>query len=274
MRKHAAALLVLALVAAPLASARAADEPVYAVEEPTAPQPAPEPPDDGKPDSRHGPIRRAGDIGMLLNPAAGALIALSEDDPDGLRQLARGCGITVAATSLLKLIFDRTWLGERPDGDRRSFPSGHTSGAMCGAAFVHYRYQENKYTVPLAGVGTFVGYSRMWARKHHLRDVVAGTVLAMAVANNTTHHRSGREERPRRGTPVPMSSLSELESAPEVQGAHLLLFESAPGDPDAALALDTREPGMRGGLALGTRGADGRDADPQMYLGLRFDGVF
>jgi hypothetical protein len=255
-------------VAAPAPSARA--------QEPAPAPPPVEPGDDGKPDSRHGPIRRAGDYGGILNPVAAGVIALSEDDPDGLRQLARGCGVTVAATSLLKLIFDRTWLGERPDGDRRSFPSGHTSGAMCGAAFVHYRYQDNKYTVPLGSVGVFVGYSRMWARKHHLRDVIAGTALAFAVAHNATHHRSGNEEGRRPPSPVPSLSPSLSPSlafaAPDVSGPHLLLFERGGGDPAAELALDTLEPGVRGGLALGTRRAP--ESEAQLYLGLRFDGVF
>jgi len=264
-KRTIAGLLALSLIAGPLAAPAA---PVRA-EEPAAAEPSREP-GDAKPDSRHGPIRKAGDIGMILNPAVAGVIALSEDDPDGLRQLARGCGITVAATSLLKLIFDRTWLGERPDGNRNSFPSGHTSSAMCGAAFVHYRYQDNRYTVPLGAVGAFVGYSRIWARKHHLRDVIAGTALAMVSAHNTTHHRSGNEEGRRPPSPVP--ALAQTFDPPDVMGTHLLLFERGASDPDAELALDALEPGLRGGLAFGTRRAP--DVEPQMYLGLRFDGVF
>jgi len=249
--------------------------PLVAAEDSTADTAADESPADDapRPNSRHGPIRKAGDYGMILNPALAGVIALSEDDPDGLRQLARGCGITILATTLLKRAFDLTWLGERPDGDRHSFPSGHTSSAMCAPAFVHSRYQDTRYTAPLLGVGAFVGYSRVWALKHHWRDVVAGTALAMVVAHHATHRRSRDEEGRRRPTPAPLA-LAEVWDPPEVSGAHLLLFERSEGAPAGGRELDPRVRGLGGGLALGTRASGADRAPVQMYIGLRFDGVY
>ena len=139
--------------------------------------------------SRDGPIRTLGDWGQYLNPAAAALIALSEDDPEGAGQLAKGCALTIAATHALKWLFNFTPLGQRPTGGDSGFPSGHTSAAMCAPAFVHARYREARYTLPLAAGGSFVGYSRIWARKHHWRDVLASTALAFAVLHNATERR-------------------------------------------------------------------------------------
>ena len=206
------------------------------------------------PPSRHGPVRTLGDWGQLANPAIAALIALSEDDSEGLRDLARGCLISVVGTAALKQVFDFTPLGERPSGGEGSFPSGHTSAAMCAPAFLHERYRESRYTAPLLATGGFVAYSRVWARKHHWRDVIASTVLALVVAHNTTERRESDD--------APPGDVSAMLGA----------FSSAPSAPS----------GVQLGLVEGRRSAgllelgrwSGPDQPSQGYWGIRVQGSF
>ncbi len=67
---------------------------------------------------------------------------------------------------------------KRPNSDKyESFPSGHTAAAFGGATFVHFRYSfdEAKY---LYLMSIFTGFSRLYADKHHLQDVLASVVLS------------------------------------------------------------------------------------------------
>src|SRR5439155_24240523 len=62
----------------------------------------------------------------------------------------------------------------RPDhSDRKSFPSGHTSISFAAAASLQNRYGW-KVGLPAQLVATFVGVSRIEARKHHWYDVAVG----------------------------------------------------------------------------------------------------
>ena len=68
---------------------------------------------------------------------------------------------------------------ERPNnGNNDSFPSGHTSTAFQGAAFIQKRYGW-KYGAPAYVAASFVGYSRVEADKHHLEDVIAGAAIGI-----------------------------------------------------------------------------------------------
>ena len=69
---------------------------------------------------------------------------------------------------------------KRPDSPARdSFPSGHTSSAFAGAAFIHRRYGFEYALLPYLGA-LFTGYSRVHAHRHYTRDVVAGALIGMA----------------------------------------------------------------------------------------------
>ena len=69
---------------------------------------------------------------------------------------------------------------KRPDSPARdSFPSGHTSSAFSGAAFIHRRYGFKYALLPYLGA-LFTGYSRVHAHRHYTRDVVAGALIGMA----------------------------------------------------------------------------------------------
>jgi len=87
---------------------------------------------------------------------------------------------TAFLTHLLKFLFNFTPLGKRPDGDKNSFPSGHTSSAFMGAVFFHLHFGLLISIVPYLLAG-FTGFSRIYAKRHWLRDVIAGALLAFAI---------------------------------------------------------------------------------------------
>lgn len=242
-----------------------AEEPAPAATDP-APAPSPDPDPKDPPPSRDGPIRKLGDWGQLANPAIAALIAISEDDSEGLRDLARGCLITVVGTSVLKQVFNFTPLGKRPSGGDDSFPSGHASAAMCAPAFVHERYRETRYTAPLTATGGFVAYSRVWARKHRWRDVLASTALALVVAHNTTERHEDDDDEPLGGASARLTGLSSASAVPS--GVQLGLVESV-GFRQSDPRTPTRITGM---LELGSW--SGPDLSSQRYWGVRIQGSF
>src|SRR5437868_3033222 len=57
-------------------------------------------------------------------------------DATGRAQLAESAALTGATTLILKAAVDE----KRPNGHAHSFPSGHTSDAAFGAAFLQRRY--------------------------------------------------------------------------------------------------------------------------------------
>ncbi len=122
-------------------------------------------------------LTKFGDIAQIGIPLTAGAIAFAKGDGEGLFQLAEGALYTAIATHTLKFAVD----AERPDGSaNNSFPSGHTSAATQGAAFLQMRYGW-EYGLPAYGVAAVVGYSRVQADKHYWRDVAAGAALATGV---------------------------------------------------------------------------------------------
>ena len=74
----------------------------------------------------------------------------------------------------------RTIHERRPDGtDNRSFPSGHTSIAFCGATSLMHEYYKMSPWIGVAGyaVATTVAVDRVRRNRHHWGDVVAGAAI-------------------------------------------------------------------------------------------------
>jgi len=88
---------------------------------------------------------------------------------------------TIATTTLvtkgLKTLVNET----RPNGEKYSFPSGHTGIAFAGAGFLQIRYGW-KIGIPAYLLASFVGYSRIETGKHYIWDVAAGAVIGMGSA--------------------------------------------------------------------------------------------
>ena len=76
----------------------------------------------------------------------------------------------------------KTWTNEtRPNGDARSFPSGHTSFAFAMAHFMHKEYGERSawYSVGAYSCATAVGIMRVTKNAHWISDVVAGAGIGI-----------------------------------------------------------------------------------------------
>jgi len=118
-----------------------------------------------------------GDIAQFAIPATAGVISLAKEDMNGALQLGAGTLITTGAVLALKYAVNTT----RPNGDPRSFPSGHTAAAFSGASYLHYRYGW-QYGLPAYVAAGVVGYSRVEANEHFWYDVVGGAAIANAIA--------------------------------------------------------------------------------------------
>lgn len=115
-------------------------------------------------------------------PAFAGLVAALKGDGEGLALLAGEYFSTAVSTQGLKLAFNSTHFGVRPgNGGDMSFPSGHTSSAFAGAAFLQSRYGW-RWGLPSFAAAAAVGFSRMNSEDHHLRDVIASAALAYGIA--------------------------------------------------------------------------------------------
>ncbi|MDE5876108.1 MAG: phosphatase PAP2 family protein [Muribaculaceae bacterium] len=114
-------------------------------------------------------------IGMPLATLTGVLI---EHDWKGLVQGTYTAALTTGVTLLLKY----TVKEERPDHSNfHSFPSGHSATTFATAAFVQRRYGW-KLGAPAYALAAYTGWGRVFAKKHHWWDVVAGAAIGSGSA--------------------------------------------------------------------------------------------
>ena len=70
---------------------------------------------------------------------------------------------------------------KRPNGGQHSFPSGHSTSAFAGAAFLQMRYGW-KVGIPAYLLASYVGFTRIYAKKHYIWDVAAGALIGIGSA--------------------------------------------------------------------------------------------
>lgn len=123
-------------------------------------------------------LEDTGDILQIALPAAAGLTTLFIKDWEGSKQFVFSYATNFVTTHALKKLVRK----KRPEGRDLydAFPSGHTSSAFTGAAFIQRRYgwKYGKYAYFLAAI---VGISRMegpdgW---HDLWDVIAGAGIGI-----------------------------------------------------------------------------------------------
>jgi membrane-associated phospholipid phosphatase len=118
----------------------------------------------------------AADVLRVALPAAAWGMTRYFDDDEGSTQFYYSFAATVATTLALKTAIHKN----RPDGsDNDAFPSGHTSMAFQGAAFMQRRYGW-QYGAPAYALATYVGYSRVKNDHHDSGDVLAGALIGIA----------------------------------------------------------------------------------------------
>lgn len=123
----------------------------------------------------------AGDVFQYVLPALGLAGAAYTGDKEGMKQWGYSMGSTIVATTALKAGFNSTSWGERPNGGQHSFPSGHTSMACAGAAFIGERYGWDLGAAAMVPAA-FVGWTRVEEDMHHWRDVIAGCALGAGLS--------------------------------------------------------------------------------------------
>lgn len=123
----------------------------------------------------------ATDILTGVVPLTGLAVSYFKDDTEGQKEWLRNISVNQVLTSALRVSFNQTSLGERPNGKAYGFPSGHVSTVMSGATFLDMRYGW-KWGIPSYLASSYVAYVRVEEDKHYWRDVIASGVLSYGVA--------------------------------------------------------------------------------------------
>lgn len=108
-------------------------------------------------------------------------LAGSPRDADAGRDLLRAQISAVSWTYAFKYAVDRT----RPNGDPRSFPSGHASSTFATAMVLQEHYGW-KLGVPAFAMASYTATSRIADHKHWASDVVFGAFLGATSGRTVT----------------------------------------------------------------------------------------
>lgn len=113
-------------------------------------------------------------LAIALPVGGFAATLFTKDNHQGTFQLTKSYITSYVISRGLKRIIDKP----RPDGERFAFPSGHTTSAFTGAAFIQRRYGW-AVGAPAYALASYVGYTRIKAKKHDIYDVSAGAILGI-----------------------------------------------------------------------------------------------
>jgi membrane-associated phospholipid phosphatase len=121
--------------------------------------------------------REIGDILSYAMPAAVLGYELYHGDYEGAWQFGKSFVATTLTTEVLK----RATKVERPDRTNDlSFPSGHAARAFSAASYIHRRHGW-EYALPAYALATYVGHTRVQAKRHRWGDV-AGAAAVSTIA--------------------------------------------------------------------------------------------
>ena len=123
-------------------------------------------------------VETSGDILQIALPATAALSTfIYKDGTKPTWQFAKSMLVSFGATHILKRTINR----QRPNGGDYSFPSGHTSAAFTGAAFIHKRYGI-EYGIPAYALASYAGWTRVDSNKHYWTDIAGGAIVGFVSA--------------------------------------------------------------------------------------------
>ncbi len=147
------------------------------------------------------------DVLAIALPAAALAGVLVQQDWKGLIQGVETAAATAGATLILKYAVKE----RRPDGSNmHSFPSGHTAVTFATAAFLQRRYGW-AFGAPAYALATYVGWGRVFSKKHHWWDVVAGGAIGAGSAYIFTR---------------PFAKKHNLQIAPVTDGKCMCIYAS------------------------------------------------
>jgi len=123
-------------------------------------------------------VELSGDVLSLALPAAAftSTIIWKDGEKSTLRFIG-AMGMSVAVTYGLKYLIDK----DRPNGEPHSFPSGHSSNAFTGAAFLQRRF-GCKVGIPAYALAAYTAWSRVYTDNHDYWDVLAGAAIGIGSA--------------------------------------------------------------------------------------------
>ena len=118
------------------------------------------------------------DVIAMALPVSALTLTLIEKDWKGLLQGVETAAVTAATTLILKYSV-KEW---RPDhSNRHSFPSGHSAVSFATAAYLQRRYGW-AYGGPAYALSCYVGWGRIFSKKHYWYDVLAGAAIGAGSA--------------------------------------------------------------------------------------------
>lgn len=127
----------------------------------------------------------AGDVLQVVLPLKTSINEYQKDK-QGWQVYTKALAATWVETQALKFSIN----APRPNGGNRSFPSGHTSLVFSAPSYQILRYGGGQTAALDFALASFVGWSRMYGRYHHTRDVLAGATLAFVNQYLFLHSRS------------------------------------------------------------------------------------
>ena len=128
-------------------------------------------------------IRTSTDVVAVALPTAALAVTLIERDWTGLKEGVFTAAAAAGATLILKYSIKET----RPDfSNTHSFPSGHSAVTFAAATYIGRRYGW-KWSIPAYALSTYTAWGRVYGKKHHWWDVMAGAAIGAASAMIFTH---------------------------------------------------------------------------------------
>jgi hypothetical protein len=127
-------------------------------------------------------------------PVAGlwyGLSTLSKDDLNRQRSLTLLSALAITDTTTLAL--KGIAHNDRPNGDKWSWPSGHTSSSFAVASVLH-EYYGWQVGIPAYAVAGIVGWRMMDVGDHWASDVLFGATLGFVVGHTLAGNHAGMEQ--------------------------------------------------------------------------------
>jgi membrane-associated phospholipid phosphatase len=133
--------------------------------------------------SQNNTVTSAGDILQFVLPATAlsATLICKEDQQKPTWQFIKTYGTSIIVTQTLKHTILKPRPGDGPINNNHAFPSGHTTSAFAGAAFIQRKWGWS-YGIPCYIIASFVGYSRVQGNFHDTWDVLGGASVGIVSA--------------------------------------------------------------------------------------------
>ncbi len=123
-------------------------------------------------------VETSGDILATALPAAALISTLVwKDDQPATLQFAETIVTSFGVTHVLKRVVNKP----RPNGGDHAWPSGHTSSAFSGAAFLQIRHGW-RVGIPAYLLAGYVGWTRVYVDAHDYWDFLGGAIIGVGSA--------------------------------------------------------------------------------------------